>query len=98
MHLVMGLVDFCPLPPPHFLVCCLQEVQLIRQYHYHTWPDHDKPSTAEPLIHMLDDIREYQKRKETPIVVHCRYESDMISLPLHCTCVYTVLAVAVLVQ
>ncbi|XP_065909372.1 tyrosine-protein phosphatase non-receptor type 12-like [Dysidea avara] len=50
---------------------CDGEVQQLHQYHYQTWPDHDKPTRSEPLVQMLEMIRDRQQRKDTPLVVHC---------------------------
>ncbi len=54
---------------------CEGEQQHLRQYHYLSWPDHGKPSYADPIIRMIEMIHGYRKRLDTPVVVHCRWVS-----------------------
>ena len=53
------------------LVCCGVE-KAMRQYHYTAWPDHGVPTSAEPIIRMIEMARECQTKADTPVVVHCR--------------------------
>jgi len=50
---------------------CEGEQQQIRQYHYTAWPDHGKPASPEPIIRMIEMLKDHRKRMDVPIVVHC---------------------------
>ncbi len=44
---------------------------MIRQYHYNAWPDHGRPSSALPIIRMVERIGDHRKRHDIPVIVHC---------------------------
>lgn len=48
-----------------------QEKQVIRQFHYTAWPDHGRPTSATPIIRMIEMFREHRKRHDIPFVIHC---------------------------
>ncbi|KAL5516615.1 hypothetical protein EMCRGX_G001998 [Ephydatia muelleri] len=52
------------------LVCCGVEKSM-RQFHYTAWPDHGVPTSAEPIIRMIEMARECQTNTHVPVVVHC---------------------------
>ena len=35
------------------------------------WPDHGRPTSATPIIRMIEMFREHRKRHDIPFVVHC---------------------------
>jgi len=48
-------------------------VRRVYQFHYTEWPDHGEPAGVEPLIDLVEMIKQCQGRDVQPIVVHCRY-------------------------
>ncbi|NXJ14932.1 PTN22 phosphatase, partial [Odontophorus gujanensis] len=54
------------------LKVALDEVmRTIRQFHYQNWPDHDIPSSIDPILELIGEVRCYQPEDTTPICIHC---------------------------
>ncbi|XP_029419866.1 tyrosine-protein phosphatase non-receptor type 22 isoform X3 [Nannospalax galili] len=47
------------------------ETRIIYQFHYKNWPDHDVPSSIDPILELIWDMRCYQEDDSVPICVHC---------------------------
>ncbi|XP_032105596.1 tyrosine-protein phosphatase non-receptor type 22 isoform X6 [Sapajus apella] len=47
------------------------ETRTIYQFHYKNWPDHDVPSSIDPILELIWDIRCYQEDDSVPICIHC---------------------------
>ncbi|XP_050013449.1 tyrosine-protein phosphatase non-receptor type 22 isoform X2 [Alexandromys fortis] len=47
------------------------KTRIIYQFHYKNWPDHDVPSSIDPILELIWDIRCYQEDDCVPICVHC---------------------------
>ncbi|XP_028611454.1 tyrosine-protein phosphatase non-receptor type 22 isoform X2 [Grammomys surdaster] len=47
------------------------ETRIIYQFHYKNWPDHDVPSSIDPILQLIWDLRCYQEDDCVPICVHC---------------------------
>ncbi|XP_051021891.1 tyrosine-protein phosphatase non-receptor type 22 [Acomys russatus] len=47
------------------------ETRIIHQFHYKNWPDHDVPSSIDPILELIWDVRCYQGDQCVPICVHC---------------------------
>ncbi|XP_007947228.1 tyrosine-protein phosphatase non-receptor type 22 [Orycteropus afer afer] len=47
------------------------ETRIIYQFHYKNWPDHDVPSSADPILELIWDVRCYQEDDSVPICIHC---------------------------
>ncbi|XP_072886650.1 tyrosine-protein phosphatase non-receptor type 22-like isoform X1 [Hemitrygon akajei] len=43
----------------------------IYQLHYVNWPDHDIPSSVDPILELIVDMRKIQPHDDVPICVHC---------------------------
>ncbi|XP_069798000.1 tyrosine-protein phosphatase non-receptor type 22-like isoform X3 [Narcine bancroftii] len=43
----------------------------VYQLHYVNWPDHDVPSSIDPILELIEDIRKIQPHDDVPICVHC---------------------------
>ncbi|XP_010183514.1 PREDICTED: tyrosine-protein phosphatase non-receptor type 22 [Mesitornis unicolor] len=43
----------------------------VHQFHYKNWPDHDVPSSIDPILELIREIRCYQPDDSIPICVHC---------------------------
>ncbi|XP_067863833.1 tyrosine-protein phosphatase non-receptor type 22-like isoform X2 [Heptranchias perlo] len=43
----------------------------VYQLHYINWPDHDIPSSIDPILEMIKDMRDYQPHDDIPICIHC---------------------------
>ncbi|XP_041050681.1 tyrosine-protein phosphatase non-receptor type 22-like isoform X2 [Carcharodon carcharias] len=41
------------------------------QLHYVNWPDHDVPSSIDPILELIKDMRNYQPHDDIPICIHC---------------------------
>ncbi|KFP41803.1 Tyrosine-protein phosphatase non-receptor type 22, partial [Chlamydotis macqueenii] len=48
-----------------------EEIRTVHQFHYVTWPDHDIPSSIDPILELTSEIRCYQPDDNVPICVHC---------------------------
>ncbi|XP_061869500.1 tyrosine-protein phosphatase non-receptor type 22 [Colius striatus] len=48
-----------------------EEIRAVHQFHYKNWPDHDVPSSIDPILELITDIRRYQPDDGVPICVHC---------------------------
>ncbi|XP_012789888.1 tyrosine-protein phosphatase non-receptor type 22 isoform X2 [Sorex araneus] len=47
------------------------ETRTIYQFHYKNWPDHDVPSSIDPILELIWDVRCYQEDDEAPLCIHC---------------------------
>ncbi|XP_010629552.1 tyrosine-protein phosphatase non-receptor type 22 isoform X2 [Fukomys damarensis] len=47
------------------------ETRTIYQFHYKNWPDHDVPSSIDPILELIWDVRCYQEDDSIPICIHC---------------------------
>ncbi|XP_063670972.1 tyrosine-protein phosphatase non-receptor type 22 isoform X22 [Pan troglodytes] len=47
------------------------ETRTIYQFHYKNWPDHDVPSSIDPILELIWDVRCYQEDDSVPICIHC---------------------------
>ncbi|XP_006865959.1 PREDICTED: tyrosine-protein phosphatase non-receptor type 22 isoform X2 [Chrysochloris asiatica] len=47
------------------------ETRTIYQFHYKNWPDHDVPSSIDPILELIWDVRCYQVDDNVPICIHC---------------------------
>ncbi|KAK7810439.1 hypothetical protein U0070_002835 [Myodes glareolus] len=47
------------------------KTRIVYQFHYKNWPDHDVPSSIDPILELVWDIRCYQEDDCVPICVHC---------------------------
>ncbi|XP_035307198.1 tyrosine-protein phosphatase non-receptor type 22 isoform X2 [Cricetulus griseus] len=47
------------------------KTRIVYQFHYKNWPDHDVPSSIDPILELIWDIRCYQEDDCVPICVHC---------------------------
>ncbi|XP_065596456.1 tyrosine-protein phosphatase non-receptor type 22 isoform X2 [Cyrtonyx montezumae] len=48
-----------------------EEVRTIRQFHFQNWPDHDIPSSIDPILELIGEVRCYQPEDAIPICIHC---------------------------
>ncbi|XP_021232652.1 tyrosine-protein phosphatase non-receptor type 22 [Numida meleagris] len=48
-----------------------EEVHTIHQFHYQNWPDHDIPSSIDPILELIGEVRCYQPDDSIPICIHC---------------------------
>ncbi|KFO82673.1 Tyrosine-protein phosphatase non-receptor type 22 [Cuculus canorus] len=48
-----------------------EEIRTVHQFHYRNWPDHDIPSSIDPILELVSEIRCYQLDDSIPICVHC---------------------------
>ncbi|XP_065178463.1 tyrosine-protein phosphatase non-receptor type 12-like [Sycon ciliatum] len=48
-----------------------EETKVLRHFHFRTWPDHGVPTSSEPIVELIQMIRDHQPRNDPPIVVHC---------------------------
>ncbi|XP_020857770.1 tyrosine-protein phosphatase non-receptor type 22 isoform X3 [Phascolarctos cinereus] len=47
------------------------ETRTIYQFHYKNWPDHDVPSSIDPILELIWEMRCYQEDDSVPICIHC---------------------------
>ncbi|KAM8999125.1 tyrosine-protein phosphatase non-receptor type 22 [Sarcophilus harrisii] len=47
------------------------ETRTIYQFHYKNWPDHDVPSSLDPILELIWEMRCYQEDDSIPICIHC---------------------------
>ncbi|XP_028925782.1 tyrosine-protein phosphatase non-receptor type 22 isoform X2 [Ornithorhynchus anatinus] len=47
------------------------ETRTIYQFHYKNWPDHDVPSSIDPILELIWEMRCYQEDDNVPICIHC---------------------------
>ncbi|KAB1274873.1 Tyrosine-protein phosphatase non-receptor type 22 [Camelus dromedarius] len=52
-----------------FSITC--ETRTIYQFHYKNWPDHDVPSSIDPILELIWDVRCYQEDNSVPVCIHC---------------------------
>uniref|UniRef100_A0A8C3NVR7 protein-tyrosine-phosphatase n=1 Tax=Cyanoderma ruficeps TaxID=181631 RepID=A0A8C3NVR7_9PASS len=77
-------VDGSPLHCGPFSITCvnpatallLQATRTIYHFHYKNWPDHHVPSSIEPILQLVRDIRCYQPDDRVPVCIHCRSHSQ----------------------
>ncbi|XP_062450817.1 tyrosine-protein phosphatase non-receptor type 22 isoform X2 [Rhea pennata] len=48
-----------------------EEVRTIYHFHYKNWPDHDVPSSIDPILELICEIRCYQPDDNVPLCIHC---------------------------
>ncbi|KFQ73165.1 Tyrosine-protein phosphatase non-receptor type 22 [Phaethon lepturus] len=48
-----------------------EEIRTVYQFHYKNWPDHDVPSSIDPILELTSEIRSYQPDDSVPICIHC---------------------------
>ncbi|KAM6040817.1 tyrosine-protein phosphatase non-receptor type 22 isoform 1-T1 [Theristicus caerulescens] len=48
-----------------------EEIRTVHQFHYKNWPDHDVPSSIDPILELISEIRCYQPDDSVPICIHC---------------------------
>lgn len=46
-------------------------IRTIYQFHYKNWPDHDVPSSINPILELIWEMRCYQADDNIPICIHC---------------------------
>ncbi|XP_009991217.1 PREDICTED: tyrosine-protein phosphatase non-receptor type 22 [Tauraco erythrolophus] len=46
-------------------------IRTVHQFHYTNWPDHDVPSSIDPILELIGEIRRYQPDDNIPICIHC---------------------------
>lgn len=64
-----------PALDPASALLLLQEIRTVHQFHYKNWPDHDVPSSIDPILELISEIRCYQPDDSIPICIHCRWVS-----------------------
>uniref|UniRef100_G1K8B8 protein-tyrosine-phosphatase n=1 Tax=Anolis carolinensis TaxID=28377 RepID=G1K8B8_ANOCA len=47
------------------------EIRTVYHFHYKHWPDHDVPSSIDPILQLIEEMRCYQGHGDAPICVHC---------------------------
>ncbi|XP_062975647.1 tyrosine-protein phosphatase non-receptor type 22 [Elgaria multicarinata webbii] len=47
------------------------EIRTVYHFHYKKWPDHDVPSSINPILQLIKEMRCYQAHSNVPICVHC---------------------------
>ncbi|XP_041083343.1 tyrosine-protein phosphatase non-receptor type 22-like isoform X2 [Polyodon spathula] len=47
------------------------ECRAIYQLHYVNWPDHGVPSSLDPILEMILEMRSYQEHDDVPLCIHC---------------------------
>ncbi|XP_044303423.1 tyrosine-protein phosphatase non-receptor type 22 isoform X2 [Varanus komodoensis] len=47
------------------------EIRTVYHFHYKKWPDHDVPSSINPILQLIIEMRCYQAHYDVPICVHC---------------------------
>ncbi|KAM5293816.1 tyrosine-protein phosphatase non-receptor type 22 [Glossophaga mutica] len=60
----------------HYIIRTLKvkfnsETRTLYQFHYRNWPDHDVPSSIDPILELIWDVRCYQEDDSAPICIHC---------------------------
>ncbi|KFZ57136.1 Tyrosine-protein phosphatase non-receptor type 22, partial [Antrostomus carolinensis] len=48
-----------------------EEIRTVHQFHYKNWPDHDIPSSIDPILELISEIRCYQPDDRVPVCIHC---------------------------
>ncbi|XP_075030353.1 tyrosine-protein phosphatase non-receptor type 22 [Calonectris borealis] len=48
-----------------------EEIRTVHQFHYKNWPDHDVPSSIDPILELIGEIRCYQPDDSVPVCIHC---------------------------
>ncbi|KFP88899.1 Tyrosine-protein phosphatase non-receptor type 22, partial [Acanthisitta chloris] len=48
-----------------------KEIRTIHQFHYKNWPDHHVPSSIDPILELIREIRCYQLDDSVPVCIHC---------------------------
>ncbi|XP_073175742.1 tyrosine-protein phosphatase non-receptor type 22 isoform X4 [Lepidochelys kempii] len=46
-------------------------IRTVYQFHYKNWPDHDVPSSINPILKLIWEMRCYQAGDNIPICIHC---------------------------
>ncbi|KAM8988168.1 tyrosine-protein phosphatase non-receptor type 22 isoform 3-T3 [Ara ararauna] len=48
-----------------------EEIRTVYQFHYKNWPDHNVPSSIDPILELIGEVRCYQPGDSVPICIHC---------------------------
>ncbi|XP_016159648.1 PREDICTED: tyrosine-protein phosphatase non-receptor type 22 [Ficedula albicollis] len=48
-----------------------EATRTIHHLHYRNWPDHHVPSSIQPILELVRDIRCYQPDDRVPVCIHC---------------------------
>ncbi|XP_032936101.1 tyrosine-protein phosphatase non-receptor type 22 [Catharus ustulatus] len=48
-----------------------ETTRTIHHFHYKNWPDHHVPSSIQPILELVRDIRCYQPDDRVPVCIHC---------------------------
>uniref|UniRef100_A0A8B9IUG9 protein-tyrosine-phosphatase n=1 Tax=Amazona collaria TaxID=241587 RepID=A0A8B9IUG9_9PSIT len=48
-----------------------EEIRTVHQFHYKNWPDHNVPSSIDPILELIGEVRCYQPGDSVPICIHC---------------------------
>ncbi|XP_026652658.2 tyrosine-protein phosphatase non-receptor type 22 [Zonotrichia albicollis] len=48
-----------------------EAARTIFHFHYKNWPDHHVPSSIQPILELVRDIRCYQPDDRVPVCIHC---------------------------
>ncbi|XP_073175744.1 tyrosine-protein phosphatase non-receptor type 22 isoform X6 [Lepidochelys kempii] len=49
----------------------IKVIRTVYQFHYKNWPDHDVPSSINPILKLIWEMRCYQAGDNIPICIHC---------------------------
>ncbi|XP_053102713.1 tyrosine-protein phosphatase non-receptor type 22 isoform X2 [Hemicordylus capensis] len=47
------------------------EIRTVYHFHYKNWPDHDVPSSIDPILQLISEMRSYQAHSNVPVCIHC---------------------------
>ncbi|KAJ6657947.1 hypothetical protein lerEdw1_001737, partial [Lerista edwardsae] len=47
------------------------EIRTVYHFHYKHWPDHDVPSSVDPILQLIDEMQCYQTHSDVPVCIHC---------------------------
>ncbi|XP_048353545.1 tyrosine-protein phosphatase non-receptor type 22 [Sphaerodactylus townsendi] len=48
------------------------EIRTVYHFHYRNWPDHDIPSSIDPILQLIQEIHSYHANtSDAPICIHC---------------------------
>ncbi|NXN18449.1 PTN22 phosphatase, partial [Indicator maculatus] len=48
-----------------------EETRTVHHFHYRNWPDHDIPSSIDPILELTNEIHCYQPDDSVPLCIHC---------------------------
>lgn len=62
-----------PTPPPQPLARQEEQTRLVRQFHFHGWPEIGIPAEGKGMIDLIAAVQKQQQQTGNhPITVHCR--------------------------